>query len=147
MRRTNVMDLAVPFVVIASLVYLVLRSTYQSLPPFQWFIAVPIAILAIVEFVIARRVLNAVRHEATAKPMKALAIARAVALGKASALVGAAMGGAATSLVLRVLPDANRAVATAHDLKVGLAVLVVSSALCAAGLRLERAGIAPRADG
>jgi hypothetical protein len=142
-RRTNAADLLVPFGVVAVIAYLLLRLTYSSLPPFQWFVALPIAALAILEVMVARRVRAAVRHRPGAKPMTALAIVRAVALGKASSLVGAAVSGAAAALALKVLPDANRTTAADHDLKVALTVLVVSVALVAAGLWLERAGIDP----
>jgi hypothetical protein len=142
-RRTNAADLLVPFGVVAVVAYLLLRLTYSSLPPFQWFVAVPIAALAIVEVVVARRVRGAVRHRPGAKPMTALAIARAVALGKASSLVGAAVAGAAAALAVKVFPDSNRTSAADHDLRVALTVLVVSVGLVAAGLWLERAGIDP----
>ena len=88
----------------------------------------------------------AVRHEPYAKPMTAIAIARCVALGKASSVVGAGVAGASVALVGRVLPDADRVQAAANDLRVGL--LVVGSAIVAgvAGLLLERAGVDPNRD-
>jgi hypothetical protein len=146
MRRTNATDIALPFAVVGAVAYLVLKLTYESLPPFQWFPAVPIAGLAVTEFIIARRVRLAVRHSPSAKPMTALAIARAVALGKASALVGSGVAGAAVGLVLTVLPDASRTSAAGHDLRVGLAVLIAAALVTIAGLFVERAGIDPNAD-
>jgi uncharacterized BrkB/YihY/UPF0761 family membrane protein len=142
-RRTSITDLVIPFVIAVALSYLVLRLIYESLPPFQWFIALPIAALALAEFVIAGRVRAAVRHKPQAKPMTALAVARSVALGKASALVAAAVAGAAAGLLIQVLPDSGRTSAAGHDLRVGLAVLVVTVLLTVAGLALERAGIDP----
>ena len=142
-RRTRPSDLAIPFVVFGAISYLLLQTAYGSLPPFQWFTAVPIGALAVVEFVIANRVRGAVRHRAEARPMTALAVARAVALGKASALVGAVLGGAELALVSYVWPDAGRTTAAAHDLRVGLVLLAVTAMLVVAGLLLERAGIDP----
>jgi len=142
-RRTNAGDLLLPFAVVAVIGYLLLRLTYSSLPPFQWFIALPLGALAIAEGVIARRVRAAVRHRPGAKPMTAIAIARGVALGKSSSLVGAAVAGGAAALAVKVLPDANRTNAADHDLRVAVAVFIVSLALVAAGLWLERAGIDP----
>ncbi|HEX8096282.1 DUF3180 domain-containing protein [Jatrophihabitans sp.] len=144
MRRTGLADLLIPLVLAGGLSYALLRISYESLPPFQWFIAVPIAALAIAELVIARRVRAAVRHQPQAKPMTALAIARAVALGKASALVAAVVGGAAAALVLKLLPSSGQANTAGHDLRVGYLVLAVSAALLVAGLVLERAGIDPQ---
>ena len=146
MRRTSISDLVIPFAIIAAVGYLLLWATYSSLPPFQWFIAVPIAALAITEAIVARRVRAAVRHKFGAKPMTALAVARGVALGKASALVGSAVAGAALALVIKVTPDAQRTSAAQHDLWVGSAGFVVSAGLVAAGLALERAGIDPGHD-
>ena len=142
-RRTTWTDVALPFAVALVVVYLVLRVGYESLPPFQWFTAVPLGALAALEVLIAVRVRAAVRHRPDAKPMTALGIARAVALGKASILVGAVVAGAAVALVITVLPDAGRADTPAHDLRVGIAVAVVSVLLTAAGVLLERAGIDP----
>jgi hypothetical protein len=143
MRRTNTLDLLIPFALAAALSYLLLRLAYESLPPFQWFIALPITALAILEWVIANRVRGAVRHKPEAKPMTALAVARSVALGKASALVAALFAGAAAGLVVKVLPDSGRTSAAGHDLRVGLVVLAATVLLAGAGLVLERAGIDP----
>ena len=57
------------------------------------------------------------------RPMTAIAIARCVALGKASALVGAAVAGAAVALLARVLPEAGTVSAAAHDAGVGALLL------------------------
>jgi hypothetical protein len=142
-RRTRPSDLLLPLLIFGVLVYLLLQAAYGSLPPFQWFTAVPIGALALVEFVIANRVRGAVRHRPDARPMTALAVARAVALGKASALVGAALAGAELALASYVVPDAGRTSAAAHDLRVGLVLLAVTLLLTVAGLLLERAGVDP----
>ncbi len=144
MRRTNLADLLVPFVLAGCLGYALLRLGYESLPPFQWFTALPIAALAIAELVIARRVRAAVRHKVQAKPMTALAVARAVALGKATALVAAVVAGLAVALVVKVLPQSGQPNTAGHDLWVGYLLLVVTAALLVAGLVLERAGIDPQ---
>lgn len=142
-RRTRPSDLIIPFLVVGVLSYLLLQAAYESLPPFQWFTAVPIGALAVIEVVVANRVRGAVRHRPQARPMTALAVARSVALGKASALVGAALAGAELALVSYVSPDAARTTAAAHDLRVGLVLLAVSVLLVVAGLVLERAGVDP----
>lgn len=142
-RRTTAADLLVPFGAVLVVSYLLLKLVYESLPPFQWFTAVPIAALAVAEFVVGGRVRAAVRHRPNAKPMTALAIARAVALGKATAVVAAAVAGAVVALLIEVIPDAGRTTAAAHDLRVGLALLIGTLLLTGAGLVLERAGIDP----
>ena len=143
MRRTGVADLAVPFFVIGVTAYVLLKISYQSLPPLQYFTAVPLGALAIAEAVAARRVRAAVRHEPLARPMAAIVIARCVALGKASSLVGAGVAGAAVALLIRTLPEASTVHAAAADARVGGVILGVTLLLIAAGLLLERAGIDP----
>lgn len=143
LRRTRWSDLAVPLVVVGVTVYVLLRFSYDSLPPIQYLTAAPIAALGIAELVAARRVRAAVRHDPNARPMAAIVIARCVALGKASSLVGAGVVGAAAALLGRVLPDAGTVTAAAHDAAAGSVVLAAAVLLTVAGLLLERAGIDP----
>ncbi|WP_375492805.1 DUF3180 domain-containing protein [uncultured Jatrophihabitans sp.] len=147
MRRTTWADLAVPFVIIAITAYVLLRFSYNDLPPLQYILPVPLAALAAVEFVASRRVRAAVRHDPRARPMAALVIARCVALGKASALVSAGVAGAAVGLFVRLLPDLHTVGAAGHDAAVGVLVFVAAALLVLAGLLLERAGIDPGNDG
>lgn len=146
MKRTGPLDLLLPFVIIGISAYVLLKFSYDSLPPLGYFAPVPLTVLAVVEFVVARRVRAAVRHEPWAKPMTAIAIARSVALGKASSLVGAAFAGAAVALLIRVVPDAGVVRAAAGDTRVGLLFLGSTILILAAGLVLERAGIDPNRD-
>lgn len=130
-------------VVVGALAYLLVRLAYDALPPLNYSLPVPLAALALVEFVTARRVRAAVRHDPHAKPMTAIAIARCVALGKASSAVGAGVVGAALGLLARLLPDVADVRAVAHDARIGLLVLGAGLLLIASGLLLERAGIDP----
>jgi hypothetical protein len=143
LRRTGVTDLIIPLLIVGAVVYVLSRTLYDSLPPMHYLTAVPVAVLAIIEFVLARRVRAVVRHDASAKPMTAISVARSVALGKASALVGAGAFGAVLGLLGRVLPDASHVSAAAADARVSFVLLVACAALVAAGLYLERAGIDP----
>lgn len=143
LRPTDWGDLAVPFVVIGITIFVLLRRSYDSLPPLNYVIAAPLAALAVLELLIARRVRAAVRHDPEAKPMQAIVIARCVALGKASALVGAGVAGAGFGLLARVLPDAPDITAAAHDARVGAVFVVAAALLVGAGVILERAGIDP----
>lgn len=146
MRRVGPVDLAVPFVIFGITVYVLLKVSYSSLPPLKYLVALPLGALAVAEFVLARQVRAAVRHDPRAKPMAAIAIARAVALGKASALVAAGVAGAAVALLIRVAPDAQRVRAAANDTRVAVVLLITAVALVAAGLFLERAGIDPGSE-
>ena len=143
LRKTGAVDLAIPLFVVGVAAYLLLRADYASLPPLGYFVPVPLFVLAIAEFVAARRVRAAVRHNPDARPMQAITIARCVALGKASSLVGAGVVGAAGALLLHVLPEASTVRAAANDARVGGFLLGAAVLLVVAGLLLERAGVDP----
>lgn len=146
MKRTGIVDLIAPFVIIGVTVYVLLRVSYDSIPTLGYAAGVPLAALAVLEFVMARRVRAAVRHEPYAKPMTAIAIARCVALGKASSVVGSAVGGAAAGLLVRVVPEASDVRAAASDTRAGLLLLAACLLIVGAGIVLERAGIDPNRD-
>ncbi len=146
MKRTGPGDLAVPFAIVAVVVYVLLRRSYGSLPPIQPYAGVPIGVLAIAEWIASRRVRAAITHQPGAKPMQAIVIARCAALGKATALVGAGVVGATVGLLARVVPDASRVSAAGHDTRSGLILVVVSVALVVAGVLLERSAVDPGAE-
>jgi membrane associated rhomboid family serine protease len=146
MRRTNPLDLLAPFFIIGIAAYVLLRFSYDSIPPLGYVVPVPLAALAVAELVIARRVRAAVRHDPRARPITAIAIARCVALGKASAVVAAGVAGCAAALLVRVAPDAGTVDAAAHDTRVSAFLGAASVVLAIAGLVLERSGIDPNRD-
>jgi hypothetical protein len=146
MRRTSLFDLAVPFGIVGATAYVLLRLSYDSIPTLNYASALPLAALAAAEFVAARRVRSAVRHVPGAKPMQAIAIARCVALGKASSLVGSAVAGAAGALLIRVIPEAASVSAAAHDTRSGAVLAGTAVLIVLAGLLLERAGLDPNHD-
>lgn len=143
LRRTRPSDLLPPLVIVAVAVYVLLRTSYSAFPSMHYEVPLPLAVLAVAEFVAARRVRAAVRHDPDAKPMAAIVIARCVALGKASSLAGAAIIGAAIGLLAYVLPEADTISAAAQDARVGALLLGAALAVLAAGLLLERAGVDP----
>ena len=146
MRRTTAVDLLIPFAIIGVAAYVLLRVSYGSIPTLSYAAPVPLAALAVAELVAARRVRAAVRHLPDAKAMQAIVIARCVALGKASSLVGSAVAGAAVALLIRVIPDAAGIRAAGHDTRAGLILLGAAVLIVVAGLILERAGLDPNRD-
>ena len=148
MRRTCWADLAVPFVVVG---HHGLRACSGSpttrLPPLKYLVAGAARRAGVAELVAARRVRAAVRHDPDAKPMAAIVIARCVALGKASSLVGA---GGRRGRVRRcssgVLPDAATVTAAGPRRRVAGLLLARLPAARRAGLLLERAGVDPGRD-
>ena len=143
MRRTSFVDLVVPFLIIGIAAYVLLKFSYDSIPMLGYFVPVPLAVLAVAELVIARRVRAAVRHDPRARPITAIAIARCVALGKASAVVAAAVAGCGVALLIRVTPEAGTVEAAAHDTRVAGFLAGAAILLGVAGIVLERAGVDP----
>lgn len=147
MKRLRARDLVLPFLLVGLIAYALLRANYDSIPPLNYGIAVPLGALALLEFVAGRRVRAAVNHHPEAKLMEAIVIARCVALGRASSLVGAGLVGASVAVLVRVIPTAGTVRAAAADLQVALVIAAVSIALTVAGLLLEHAGIDPGSRG
>jgi hypothetical protein len=143
MSRTRVGDLLAALVAVGALGYVLLRFGYSQLPALAPITPAPLAVLAVVELVLARRVRRVVGRDPDAKPMAAIAIARLVALGKASALVGAGMAGAALALVAHVAPDIGQVTVARSDAIVGALLAAAAVLLCVAGIVLERSGIVP----
>jgi hypothetical protein len=146
-RRTSIAELFGIAVIVGAVAYLLLHQYYDSIPPLHYQVALPVGGLAVGELITARRVRLAVSHDPDAKPMAAIVIARCVALGKASTLVGAAMIGAGAALLIKVIPDASTVTAATNDLRVGIVVLACAGLLTAAGWLLERSGLIPRDPG
>src|SRR4051812_42786340 len=104
MRRTGWTDLIAPFLVVGLTSYAFFKFSYHGYLQLKYLVPAPLGALAVAEFVAARRVRAAVRHDPQAKPMAALVIARCVALGKASSVVGAAVAGAAAGRLAPLPP-------------------------------------------
>jgi Protein of unknown function (DUF3180) len=146
MRRTKWTDLVGPVVVLAFTTYAFFRFSYHGYLQLKYLVPAPLGALAVAEFVAARRVRAAVRHDPHAKPMAALVIARCVALGKASSIVGAVVAGFAAGLLARLIPDVGDVEIVAHEVTVTSLLLAAALLLMAGGLVLERAGIDPNRD-
>jgi hypothetical protein len=146
LRGTRWTDLVVPFLIVGITGYVLLRFSYHPYLQLRYLVPVPLAALAVAELVAARRVRAAVRHDPRARPMAAIVIARCVALGKASSLVGAGVAGGALGMIGRLLPDVSTVTLAAHDATVGGLLFGAALLLVAAGILLERAGIDPGQD-
>jgi hypothetical protein len=146
MSRTRWTDLLVTFVVVGVTAYVLLRFSYHSYLQLTYLVPVPLAALALAELVAGRRVRAAVRHDPNARPMAAIVIARCVALGKASSLVGAGVAGGSVGMVIRLLPDLGLVNIANRDATVGGLLFAAALLLVGAGLLLERAGIDPGSD-
>ncbi|GHF74630.1 cobalamin synthase [Amycolatopsis bartoniae] len=116
------------------LAYLVFRFAYGSLPPLPRYAGVTLLVLAVVEAVLAFSVRARIR---SGRLTGAIGVARAVALAKASSLLGALMLGAWLGALAALLPRADEVAAAANDVRSAIIGAVCAVVLIAAALWLE----------
>lgn len=144
MHFTRARDLVVVGLVAAGLVYLLVRLLYGQLPPLPTFAGVTLFVLAIIEAVFGTLLRSRIRHPGEGRPLQPLTAARAVALAKASSLLGAIMLGTWLGVLAYVLPRRAEVTAAADDLPSAIIGVVCSAVLIAAALWLEWCCRTPR---
>lgn len=143
MRFTKASDLVPAGLVTAVALYLFIRLLYGELPPLPTFAGVPLIVLAVVEVVFGFALRGRVRRTSTGKPLQPITAARALALAKASSLLGAIMLGAWLAVLGYVVPESGRVAAAASDIPSAVIGAVASAVLIGAGLWLESCCRAP----
>ena len=139
-------DLVVLVAGLALATWLLVRAFYQQLPPLDWWLPLPLVVLAVAEAVAARslrgrladlRKARAARARADVpppaklvRPVEPLLVARLAVLAQASAYVGSAFAGIWIGVLLHVGPAVNRLQAAGPD----------TVTACAGDRRLGRAG-------
>ncbi|MFC4603784.1 DUF3180 domain-containing protein [Rhodococcus kronopolitis] len=137
---TRVRDLLALAAFAAIATWLLVGAFYGSLPPVPVFAGASLYPVAAIEvalaFVIRARIAD---HRIGSGPrqLHPITAARAVALAKASALVGAASAGVWTGLLLFLLPKRSTVDAAAGDTTGAVVGLVAGTLLVAAALWLE----------
>lgn len=137
MRFTRPLDLAIAGLFAGVLLYLIMRSAYGSLPPLPTLAGLTLVVLAIVDMVLGFSLRARIRRVRAVKPVQALTAARAVALAKASSLLGALMLGAWLGVLVYVFPLRSELVAAANDTQSSIIGALSSVALIGGGLWLE----------
>lgn len=137
MRPTRVRDLAVPAVLTGLLVHLLLRIGYDQLPPLPTLAGSTLALIAIVEAVFGYSLRARIRRRPGTRPVAPLTAARAVALAKASSLLGAIMLGGWLAVMAYALPLRERFAAAGSDTVSAIIGAACAAALVAAALWLE----------
>jgi hypothetical protein len=148
MRLTRARDLVTVGIVVLVVVYLGVRVLYGRLPALPTFAGVSLLVLAIVEGALGTSLRGRIRRRAEGKPddgrpLQPLTVARAVALAKASSLLGAIMLGVWLGFLAYVLPRRTEIAAAAEDLPSTVIGAISAAALIAAALWLEYACRAP----
>lgn len=142
MRLTRARDLVAVGAVALVVVYLAVRLFYAQLPPLPTFAGVTLLVLAVVEGALGTSLRGRIKRRAEGKPdegrpLQPLTVARAVALAKASSLLGAIMLGAWLGVLGYVLPRRAELAAAADDLPSAIFGAICSAALIGAALWLE----------
>lgn len=144
MRFTRAWDLISAGVIAAVVVYLAVKLLYGKLPPLPPFAGVTLAVLAVVEGVLGSSLRNRIRHPEEGRPLQPLTAARAVALAKASSLLGAIMLGAWLAVLVYLLPRQGELAAAADDLPSAIVGAICAAVLIGGALWLEYCCRAPR---
>lgn len=144
MRFTRGRDLVGLAIVAAVVSWLVIRQLYGQLPPLPAFVPVSLVVLAAAEGVLGGQLRARIQRRPGTARVQPLVAARAVALAKASSLVGAAALGFWTGLLAYTVPNLGFLAAASGDTRTGIIGVVCALALVVAALWLEYCCRAPR---
>ncbi|HJQ45346.1 MAG TPA: DUF3180 domain-containing protein [Amycolatopsis sp.] len=114
--------------------FLAFKFFYGSLPRLPQFAGVTLLVLAVIEVALAFSIRARIR---SGRLLGAIAVARAVALAKASSLLGALMLGVWAAVVAALFPRTGDVTAAASDVRSAVIGVISSSALVGAALWLE----------
>lgn len=142
MKFTRARDLIAIAVIVGVVVYLALQSYYGDLPPLPIFAGIMLLVLGIVELLLGFSLRARVRDNT--RVVQPLTYARAVALAKASSILGAIMFGAWLAAIVYLLPARGQLAAASADLPSAITGVVCSAGLTAAALWLEYCCRTPR---
>ncbi len=137
MRFTRSRDLAAVAIIAGILAHLVLRLSYDSLPPLPVLAGSTLFVIAVVEVVLAFSLRAKIQRRPGARAVQPLTAARAVALAKASSVLGALMFGAWAGVLIFVVPVRDSFAAASNDLVAAVVGIISALALTAAALWLE----------
>ncbi|WP_018683834.1 DUF3180 domain-containing protein [Actinokineospora enzanensis] len=137
MRFTKARDLVPVGLIAAVVVYLAVRLFYEQLPTLPRLGGVTLLVLAVVEALFGFGLRARIRGRSPERPVQPLTAARAVALAKASSLLGALMLGAWLGVLGYVAPESVDIQAARHDLQSAVIGAVCAAALIGAALWLE----------
>jgi hypothetical protein len=161
-RRRNLAVLAVGLSVAS---WFVVRAVYGSIPRLDWWLAVPIGVLAVAEALGTRTLRARLKAEREARrsperrpatgsrttgpvrPVDPLLVARLAVLAQASAYAGAVFLGIWLGVLLYVAPQLHRLQAATGDLVAALVGVGCAGGLVLAALWLESACQVPPSEG
>ena len=137
MRPTSISVLIVAGLAAAAVGWLLLSFSYSALPELPWSPVIVLFVLAIAEGLLAQNTSARIQRKPGTPPVDPLAVARYVALAKASSLVGSISAGFSVGLLAWLAMEPTQA---AHDdLPTAAGGVIAAVALIGAALWLERA--------
>ena len=152
-------DLVVLAAGLALASWLLVRSFYGSLPALDWWLPLPIGLLAVVEAYGARTLqvrLAAQRRRpgraetavagAPTRPVEPLFFARVAVLAQASAYTAAAFAGVWAGVLLHTAPAVGTLATATGDTRTAVLGLLLAAGLAAAALYLEHVCRVPPED-
>lgn len=137
MTFTKPRNLVLTAVIVGLLAHLGFRVGYGDLPPIPRFTGITFAVLALGELIFGFNLRARINHRPETRPVPPLVAARAVALAKASSIVGAVMVGVWGALLVYRVPDQGVVAAASEDIVTSIIGLVSAGALVGAALWLE----------
>lgn len=137
MRFTRARDLVIAGIVAGIVVNLLLQLSYDSLPPLPLLAGATFFVIAVIETWFAFSLRSRINRKPGTTQVRALTAVRAVALAKASSLIGAVMAGAWLGVLVYVLPLTSQISVAGGDTRSSIVGIVSAAALIAAGLWLE----------
>jgi DMSO reductase anchor subunit len=143
-RFTRVRDLLLVAVLVGLLTHVVFRQSYQSIPPLPTLAGSTLLVLAIVEAVLGFSLRARILRRRGTRPVQPLTAARAVALAKASSVLGAIMLGVWGGVLGYVLPRRSQIIAAGSDTTAAVIGSVCAMILVGAALWLEYCCKAPK---
>ncbi|MGA9869942.1 MAG: DUF3180 domain-containing protein [Rhodococcus sp. (in: high G+C Gram-positive bacteria)] len=147
MKATRIRDLAGLCVVAAVAAWLLVRSFYGSLPPISVVAGASLYPVALGEVVLGFYVRARIADRRVGDgphQLHPITAARALALAKASALVGAAVTGVWIGFLLHIAPMASTVRAASEDRAGAVVGLIAGIALVASAVWLEQCCRAPK---
>ncbi|QCQ93536.1 DUF3180 domain-containing protein [Rhodococcus sp. SGAir0479] len=140
MKPTRIWDVLSLALLAAVVTWLLVRVSYGSLPPIPVYAGASLYPVALIEIVLAFVVRARIREHAIGpgpRQLHPITAARAAALAKASALVGAASAGVWAGFLVYLWPQRSQLRAAVSDSPGAIVGLVAAVLLVAAALWLE----------
>ena len=144
MKFTKIRDLFAVALVAGLLTLIGLRLVYSDLPALPRLAGITFGVLAVVEAILAWQLRARITGRSGARPVQPLTAARAVALAKASSLVGALMVGVWVGVVVDLLPLRGVSPAASDDSLTAVIGVIGSLLLVGAALWLEHSCRTPK---